>query len=137
MVGIREVDTRALVRHIRREGAMMGGVSTQTLDPEELVPLLNEYLDLVNAMADKHGGIADKFMGDGVLIFFDDTRHRGTSGEARACIRMAIEMREELALLRDVWRNEEQGSICTCAWASIQASAGSETSARRRTWTTP
>ena len=72
--------------------------------------LLNEYLDVVNAMAEKHGGIVDKFMGDGVLIFFDDDRHRGTGAEACACVRMAIEMREEVALLRDVWRAEGTGA---------------------------
>ena len=82
---------------------------TERLPVGLVTRLLNEHLDLVNAMADKHGGTVDKFMGDGVLIFFDDIRHRGTSGEARACIRMAIEMREELALLRDVWRNEGTG----------------------------
>lgn len=82
---------------------------TERLPVGLVTRLLNEYLDLVNAMADKHGGVVDKFMGDGVLIFFDDSRRRGTSGEARACICMAIEMREELALLRDIWRNEGTG----------------------------
>jgi len=35
-VGIQGVDTRALTRHIRDRGAMMGAVSTVTLDPEAL-----------------------------------------------------------------------------------------------------
>lgn len=82
---------------------------TERLPAGVVTQLLNDYLDIVSAMADKHGGIVDKFMGDGVLIFFDDTRGRGTAGEAAACACMALEMRDELALLREVWRAEGMG----------------------------
>jgi len=37
VAGIQGVDTRALVRHIRRAGAMMGAVSTETLDERALL----------------------------------------------------------------------------------------------------
>jgi carbamoyl-phosphate synthase small subunit len=37
IVGIQGVDTRALTRHIRRQGAMRGAISTLTLDPDRLV----------------------------------------------------------------------------------------------------
>jgi carbamoyl-phosphate synthase small subunit len=37
IVGIAEIDTRALVRHIRERGAMRACLSTQTLDAEEAV----------------------------------------------------------------------------------------------------
>jgi carbamoyl-phosphate synthase small subunit len=37
IVGIAEIDTRALTRRLRTAGAMRGGVSTTTLDGEELV----------------------------------------------------------------------------------------------------
>ena len=110
---------------------------TERLPVGLVTRLLNEHLDLVNAMADKHGGTVDKFMGDGVLIFFDDI----ATGAPRAKHAPASAWRPKCA--RN-WRScamsgamREQGSICTCAWASIQASAGSETSARRRAWTTP
>jgi carbamoyl-phosphate synthase small subunit len=42
VVGIQGVDTRALVRHIRSEGAMMGAVSTGSPDPEALVRRVRE-----------------------------------------------------------------------------------------------
>ena len=35
--GIYGIDTRAIVRHIRSEGAMNGGISTEILDPAELL----------------------------------------------------------------------------------------------------
>jgi carbamoyl-phosphate synthase small subunit len=37
IVGIAEIDTRALVRHIRTHGAMRSMISTQDLDPDSLV----------------------------------------------------------------------------------------------------
>ncbi|MFO7753051.1 MAG: glutamine-hydrolyzing carbamoyl-phosphate synthase small subunit [Desulfobacteraceae bacterium] len=37
VIGIEELDTRALVRHIRKGGAMRGVISTQELDPAVLV----------------------------------------------------------------------------------------------------
>ncbi len=37
IVGISDIDTRALTRHLRERGAMRAGISTETLDPEELL----------------------------------------------------------------------------------------------------
>jgi len=42
LVGISDVDTRAIVRHIRTKGAMNGIISSATLDLEELKALLEE-----------------------------------------------------------------------------------------------
>lgn len=42
LVGISDVDTRAIVRHIRTKGAMNGIISSSTLDLEELRALLEE-----------------------------------------------------------------------------------------------
>lgn len=41
LVGIADVDTRALVRHIRSKGAMNGIISSEIVDVEELQALLN------------------------------------------------------------------------------------------------
>ncbi|MEM6503643.1 MAG: glutamine-hydrolyzing carbamoyl-phosphate synthase small subunit [Cyanobacteria bacterium P01_C01_bin.89] len=40
--GIYGVDTRAIVRHIRSQGAMNGGISTEILDPAELLQQVQE-----------------------------------------------------------------------------------------------
>lgn len=40
--GIAEVDTRALTRHLRDAGAMMGAVSTESIAPERLVQMAKE-----------------------------------------------------------------------------------------------
>ena len=47
IVGIAEIDTRALVRHIRNEGAMRGAISTEVLDDEALVKLAKDSPSMV------------------------------------------------------------------------------------------
>ncbi len=42
LVGITDIDTRALVRHIRQKGAMNGVISSETEDVEELKNILNQ-----------------------------------------------------------------------------------------------
>ena len=47
ILGVENIDTRALTRHIRQAGAMKGVVSTQTLDPELLVKMARDSEGLV------------------------------------------------------------------------------------------
>lgn len=42
IVGIQGIDTRALVKHIRSQGAMKGAISTETLDDDALVQLAKD-----------------------------------------------------------------------------------------------
>ena len=47
IVGISGIDTRALTRIIREQGAMMGCISTEVLDPDELVSMAKDAPSLV------------------------------------------------------------------------------------------
>ncbi len=42
IVGISDIDTRALTRHVRDRGVMRVGISTETLDPQALLAKVNE-----------------------------------------------------------------------------------------------
>jgi len=58
-------------------------------DPEDLVQKLNRYFSGMVPVVHKHGGIVDKFIGDGMLAFF------GLNGEMeapRAAVRAGLEM---------------------------------------------
>ena len=52
-----------------------------------------------------HGGTIDKFVGDAMLIFFGDPETKGDAEDAKACLRMAIEMQDRIAGLNAKWRN--------------------------------
>ena len=74
------------------------------LEEETVTRLLNEYLNTMTEIAHEHGGTVDKFMGDGIMIFFGDPLTRGPEQDALACTRMALEMRRRLKYLRGKWR---------------------------------
>lgn len=47
IVGIQDIDTRALVRHIRQEGAMNGIISTEDHDPDSLTEKLSKAPSMI------------------------------------------------------------------------------------------
>jgi adenylate cyclase len=79
--------------------------TTERLQPEELTALLNEYLTAMSNIALEHGATIDKFIGDAILVFFGDPETKGTAEDARACLRMAIDMQKKLAQLNAEWRH--------------------------------
>ncbi len=80
--------------------------TTERLQPEQITRLLNEYFTEMSNIALRHGGTIDKFVGDAMLIFFGDPETRGEAEDARACLRMAIEMQQRLRHLNAKWRDE-------------------------------
>jgi class 3 adenylate cyclase len=80
--------------------------TTERLQPEQVTRLLNEYFTEMSNIALRHGGTIDKFVGDAMLIFFGDPESRGEAEDARACLRMAIEMQQRLRHLNAKWRDE-------------------------------
>ena len=79
---------------------------TERLQPELITSLLNDYFTEMSAIANRHSGTIDKFIGDAMLIFFGDPETKGEAEDARACLRMAVEMQHRLAQLNTKWRNE-------------------------------
>jgi adenylate cyclase len=79
--------------------------TTERLQPEAITQLLNEYFTEMSKIALAHGGTIDKFVGDAMLIFFGDPETKGDAEDAKACLRMAIEMQDRVAGLNAKWRN--------------------------------
>lgn len=77
--------------------------TTEDLQPEDLTYLLNSYFTEMSAIALKHGATIDKFIGDAMLMFFGDPESRGVRQDARACLRMALEMQQRMNDMKKVW----------------------------------
>ncbi|MBV1876255.1 MAG: hypothetical protein KUG79_01310 [Pseudomonadales bacterium] len=75
-----------------------------TLEEETVTLILNEYLNTMAKIAVDHGGTVDKFIGDGIMVFFGDPDTQGARQDALACARMALEMQRQLKRLRSKWR---------------------------------
>jgi class 3 adenylate cyclase len=76
---------------------------TERRQPEEITSLLNEYFTEMSAIALRHGGTIDKFIGDAMLVFFGDPESRGAAEDAAACLRMAVDMQRRVVELNAEW----------------------------------
>ena len=83
---------------------------SDSLDPDLLAELINEYLSAMTDIALKHGGTIDKFIGDAILVFFGDPESDGLKKDASKCLSMAITMQNKVAELDRNWR-EDRGII--------------------------
>jgi class 3 adenylate cyclase len=75
------------------------------LDPEAVVELLNEWFTEVTRAVRHHGGVVDKFIGDGVMALFGVPEPREDA--AADAVRAALAMRDALAALN--LRNQALG----------------------------
>lgn len=82
---------------------------SETLRPEDVVALLNEYFERMVEVVFKHGGMLDKFMGDGVMAVFGAPKEDLYQEEN--AVKAALEMKEELARLCRKWRTENKATI--------------------------
>jgi class 3 adenylate cyclase len=80
--------------------------TAESMQPEALTDCLNEYFSLLTRIALAHGATIDKYIGDAMMLFFGDPESRGVREDARACVKMAVEMQQALSVLRQRWRSE-------------------------------
>lgn len=77
---------------------------SDTLSADNLADILNTYMERMTKIANRHGAVLDKFVGDGMICFFGQPTSKGVREDALACVAMAIDMRREMRLLRQKWR---------------------------------
>lgn len=66
---------------------------SDTLEPEELSEVLNDYLREMTAVAVSHGGTLDNYIGDGLMVIFGAPRLDEESVQAWAAVQAAFEMK--------------------------------------------
>ena len=79
---------------------------SDSLDPDLLAELVNDYLSAMTDIALKHGGTIDKFIGDAILVFFGDPESDGLKKDASKCLSMAIAMQKKVSELDRIWRED-------------------------------
>ncbi len=84
--------------------------STVRWQPEEITRLLNGYFSEMSRIAADFGGTLDKFIGDGMVIFFGDPHSRGVKEDALQCIKMALAMQASMATLQGLWPGSTPGA---------------------------
>jgi len=79
---------------------------TDSMEPESLAAILNEYLNDMAAIALQYGGTIDKYIGDAIMIFFGDPETEGDKEDALACVQMALAMRRRMEALQKKWQEQ-------------------------------
>jgi class 3 adenylate cyclase len=70
--------------------------------PEQVMSILNEYHVALGQLIRKYEGTLERFVGDGVLVWFNDPLPCPNPSER--AVRMAVEMRTAIAALATGWR---------------------------------
>jgi adenylate cyclase len=78
---------------------------SEKLAPEQVVALLNPYLEAMTEVIYRHGGTVDKYEGDAIMAFFGEPVSH--PDHALRAARTAVDMRIALDVLKTVW--EVQG----------------------------
>lgn len=79
--------------------------TTSTWQPEDITDVLNKYFSEMSKIAADYGGTVDKFIGDGMVIFFGDPDSRGPQQDALQCVKMAMAMQARMVDLQRLWRD--------------------------------
>ncbi len=74
---------------------------SSTMTPEEISKTLNEYFEAMTDIAFKYGGTVDKFIGDGLMVFYGAPEPQ--PDHALRCVKAAIEMQMKCRELRARW----------------------------------
>ena len=74
---------------------------TDSLEPEEISFLLNNYLSEMIKLIHKHEGTLDKIIGDGIMVFFGDPV--SIPDHAQRAVLLAIDMQRKTDQLKAEW----------------------------------
>ncbi len=75
---------------------------TESAEPEEVINVLHEYHAEMGRIIAAHEGTIERFLGDGIMVFFNDPVP--LANPAENAVRMALKMRERFASLAEGWR---------------------------------
>ena len=79
----------------------------ESLPPDALLAWLNEYMEVMAALVEQHGGMVLKYMGDAIMAVFGApipcVKESEICGDAANAVRCALAMGEQLDLLNSSW----------------------------------
>lgn len=76
---------------------------TDSLEPEDMGRLLNEYLTEMNGIINKYQGTLAQVIGDGLYVFFGAPKKTNHKNHAVRCLKMAMEMQVKMIELNQKW----------------------------------
>jgi adenylate cyclase len=106
---------------------------TDRSDPEEVMTVLREYHESVGELIFHYEGTLDRFIGDGIMIVFNDPI--ACDNHAERAVRLSLDMRERVNALAAKWRGRGHELGFGIGIASGYATLGLIGFERRREYT--
>tara|TARA_B100001123_G_C14691835_1_gene781686 strand:- start:2 stop:598 length:597 start_codon:yes stop_codon:yes gene_type:complete len=79
---------------------------TDKADPAEVQSVLEEYFSEMTTVVFENKGVVDKYMGDGILAFFENPPDGVTS--AQAAVKTAVEMKKRALVLDSKYKKQKR-----------------------------
>lgn len=111
--------------------------TTDSMEPEDLARLLDQYIDEMTRIANTHHGTVAQISGDGLFIFFGAPEFVDDRTHALACVRMAVAMQARMRELQPRWFDAgiEHPFRIRCGVNTGMATVGGFGSEERREYT--
>ncbi|MEK6650930.1 MAG: adenylate/guanylate cyclase domain-containing protein [Bacteroidota bacterium] len=77
---------------------------SSAMDPDTIQRMLNEYFEAMVEIVFKYEGTVDKFIGDGLMVFFGDPEPQ--QDHALRCVRAGIDMQKKCRELKSAWEQK-------------------------------
>lgn len=105
--------------------------------PESVIDLLQDFTAAMLRLSDRHDAVLDKFLGDGMLLFFTADGLEQRAAQARACIALLDDLHPAIEDLETRWRARgmRMSLGVSCGAASGYCSVGDIGNAARRHYT--
>ncbi len=72
--------------------------------PEEVMTILRDYQAVMGRMVSEYGGTLERFVGDAVMVYFNDPLP--CPNHAEQAVKLALAMRQAVDSLRDEWKTQ-------------------------------
>lgn len=110
---------------------------TDSLEPEDMAKLLNEYVSEMHDIVKSYDGTLAQIAGDGLLVFFGAPEATDDKDHALRCVRMGIDMQRKMKELQKEWSKEgvEERLEIRCGINTGMATVGGFGSKDRKEYT--
>jgi len=110
---------------------------TDTLEPEDMANVLNEYLTEMNTIINEYKGTLAQVIGDGLYTFFGAPESSSDRDNALRCVNMAIDMQRKMKELNKRWFNKGIDEVLQirCGINTGMATVGGYGSSERKEYT--
>ncbi len=110
---------------------------TDSMEPEDMARLLNEYFSKMNDIIIQYGGTLANIQGDALFVIFGAPDKTDDRDHALKCVKMAIAMQRKMASLQQKWFAEgvEQPLQIRCGISTGMATVGGFGSVDRKEYT--